>query len=222
MKNPYPILGEYFKTFDQYQNSPVKLIIGEDHRLSTNILQNPLSVKEEDIAYYDGTIINIKNKILQEYFIYLLKTPILSESKILINDTTDLKILPVDPRDYLIGSPVKFNSKYVTPQLNERTLNELIQNNFKYKLNWRTGVYNVTDIDSQVKYFFKRRIRTRLLTKTGDELDRIADLSKIVLLLSKHIEDKLPITDPELLELLDHELEIQLKIQEILDKAKQE
>lgn len=204
----YPEISKHFDRYSDYLKSPIKCIVGSDwgnkKEVSTYEILNNKTLNEDD-EIFNGTYI---------YSVYAFKAKeALSQKldgKIILDNSANSgsNQIPDDPFYYklmyedqvieLDDGTFKVRGENSQPYYRiipsdlHKTVNDLCQNCFKYKLVNNVFVYS-DNVKDHIKGFMKGNIRYMVSCYLGDIDERLSDYSKLIYF----ILSKLDLSDDE-------------------------
>ncbi|AQW80797.1 hypothetical protein [Campylobacter pinnipediorum] len=197
----YPKIAYYVNNIDEYKNlKNVKAIIGDNLPSNYDIEKNA-----DSYEIYNETLLASKNKDDIDTFKFLLSQTL--ENKIVLVELLGYcDVLPLNLGCYLIIEQSEFASMqkhkdgyflidderyYLVETSDEKELNDLYKNNFKYSYHFNTKTY--TKIPDEYAYikFFKGRIRNRISNLLGDLNDLLADNTRLLYVLFNIVKEQM-------------------------------
>lgn len=183
--NYLPLLSLYFSSYAEYENQPIKLVIFDDITEGFYLSDIEDKIVGNEIPFINGTAINMFDYLrVKTYVIPKLETKITNETKIYCENLGLSGIFPNRPdkvnldefknEDIILD---KSMCGILIPSFGETTLNEVFQNNFKYRLNLNTGIYEPLSREDYIKVFMRRKIRRRI-SQISEDIDIIADIGQ--------------------------------------------
>lgn len=159
--NCYPYMALVTSSWKQYQNGKIKAVIyNNDCAFSLEELESFISPE----FFINGTLlIGFTTEQAKDTILKLAK-PI--KGTILVDNTSKNRVLPIHPKNFYLENDNRYiekeNCYKIELGFNERTLNDLIQNNYKYKLDINTNTF-LPIFDEKVwkKRFIARKIRKK-------------------------------------------------------------
>ena len=199
----YPEIAKHFDSYSDYLKSPVKCIVGVDwdnkKEVSTKNLLNLNLVNKGDEIHNGTYIYGVYLRAAKERLDQIVENFIVLDNS--GNSGSDQ--IPDDPFFYRIVKPSEVerqeNGTYfirgenslpynrIIPHESHKTVNDLCQNCFKYKMVDNVFVYS-EDVRDHVKGFMKGNLRQIISMHLGDLDERLADYAKLIYFILSKLE----------------------------------
>lgn len=199
----YPEISKHFDSYSDYLNSPVKCIVGADwgnkKEVSTKNLLNAQPINEGDEIYKGTYVYGVYLRAAKERLDQELENTIVLDN----SGNSGSGQIPDDPYyyrlvkssevekqedgTYLIIGENSLPYNRVIPHESHKTVNDLCQNCFKYKMVDNVFVYS-EDVKDHVKGFMKGNLRQIISMHLGDLDERLSDYAKLIYFILSKLE----------------------------------
>lgn len=199
----YPRMSRIFKTYNDFLNSPIKLILGYPTNLKRSLLKK--IIYNSDLDEYKYGLIYIHPGQEYPYLEYIDK-PVEGKYVYLDSILNGANLVPDDPQFIYTTDEPEDNPEVIRiyPHPDHKTFGDLAVWGHTYVYHSEDNSLRYSDnIKDHIKNFMKNRIRMHIFNEVGDEYERISDYSKVIYwLLSKNRQ----YLNAEQIELLDRVL----------------